>query len=131
MEEDIEMLEEFAHDLLQDYIYSPNEVPECDKKLSKAIENLIKEYKELEEYKKYAELTKISCCTAQNCGALNNAIREGIENQKLREEIEDRKYDIENNYIPKSKVQEIIQDIDNSQPVIAELKLRKLVEGDK
>lgn len=57
-----------------------------NKKEIQAIENLIKGYKELEEYKKYAELTKISCCTAQNCEALNNAIREGIENQKLREE---------------------------------------------
>ena len=61
-----------------------------------------------EEYKKYAELTKISCCTAQNCEALNNAIREGIENQKLREEIEDRKYDMEENYIPKLKVRVLI-----------------------
>lgn len=43
-----------------------------------AIENLIAGYKDLEEYKKYAELTKISCCTAQNCEALNNAIRKGI-----------------------------------------------------
>ena len=47
--------------------------------------------KELEEYKKISELTKISCCTAQNCEALNNAIREGLENQKLREQLEQEK----------------------------------------
>ena len=37
---------------------------------------------------------------------------------------------IEDNYIDKDKIREILEDIDNSQPVIAELKLRKLVEGD-
>lgn len=48
------------------------------------IEKLQKENEELKEYKKIAELTKISCCTAQNCEALNNAIRERLENQKLK-----------------------------------------------
>lgn len=47
-------------------------------------EVLLKENEELKEYKKIAELTKISCCTAQNCEALNNAIRERLENQKLK-----------------------------------------------
>lgn len=51
-----------------------------------AIENLIQENKELKEYKKIAELTKISCCTAQNCEALNNAIKNGLENEKLLQE---------------------------------------------
>lgn len=53
-----------------------------------AIQNLIARYKELEKYKRIAELTKISCCTAQNCEALNNAIRASIENVKLKEGIE-------------------------------------------
>lgn len=51
-----------------------------------AIENLIQENKKLKEYKKIAELTKISCCTAQNCEALNNAIKNGLENEKLLQE---------------------------------------------
>jgi L-lactate utilization protein LutC len=50
-----------------------------------AIENLLKRNKELEEYKKIAELTKISCCTAQNCEALNNAIKNSLENMNLKE----------------------------------------------
>ena len=53
------------------------------------IEKLQKENEELKEYKKIAELTKISCCTAQNCEALNNAIKSELENQKLKEELND------------------------------------------
>ena len=36
--------------------------------------NILKENEKLKEYKKIAELTKISCCIAQNCEALNNPI---------------------------------------------------------
>lgn len=50
---------------------------------------VLKENEELKEYKKIAELTKISCCTAQNCEALNNAIKGELENQKLKEELND------------------------------------------
>lgn len=50
---------------------------------------VLKENEELKEYKKIAELTKISCCTAQNCEALNNAIKSELENQKLKEELND------------------------------------------
>ena len=32
-------------------------------------------YNELKEYKEIAELSKVACCTAQNCEALNNAIK--------------------------------------------------------
>ena len=52
---------------------------------------VLKENEELKEYKKIAELTKISCCTAQNCEALNNAIKSELENQKLKEELEELK----------------------------------------
>jgi len=139
MEEDIKVLEEFKEELKIQYM----DLIVCDEeKLIQAIENLIKrnkeledifnyekdkrievenKNKELEEYKKYAELTKISCCTAQNCEALNNAIREGIENQKLREHIEEQQKQlniankkilsqkgqlkvVNTSYIPKSKV---------------------------
>lgn len=51
-----------------------------------ALRFIIQEYKELKEYKKIAELTKISCCTAQNCEALNNAIKNGLEKEKLLQE---------------------------------------------
>ena len=39
------------------------------------LEQDIKENEKLKEYKKIAELTKISCCIAQNCEVLNNAIK--------------------------------------------------------
>lgn len=148
-----------------------------------AIENLIQEYKELKEYKKIAELTKISCCTAQNCEALNNAIKNGLENEKLIQENKKlkEKFDviqrkiyrleedniellkprgkdqlnykyiecpkveaewyksesyIKDNYIPKSKIKEIIYPTPEN-PIPFEVqtsemykKLEKLVEGE-
>lgn len=91
-----------------------------------AIENLIQENTELKEYKKIAELTKISCCTAQNCEALNNAIKNGLENEKLLQENKELKKlenltnesiknsnSIKKNYIPKSKVKELNEKIHN------------------
>ncbi len=53
------------------------------------IEKLQEENEKLKEYKKIAELTKISCCIAQNCEALNNAIKSELENQKLKKELND------------------------------------------
>ncbi len=50
--------------------------------------NILKENEKLKEYKKIAELTKISCCIAQNCEALNNAIKKELENQRLEKENE-------------------------------------------
>lgn len=50
---------------------------------------LLNYIKELEEEKRITELTKISCCTAQNCGALENAIRESLENDKLKKQLAD------------------------------------------
>lgn len=117
MEEDIKILEEFcknggykSNGLPVAFIEIPYTI------LKRAIENLIQRFKvlkaeykreqyrnellenknkeleeenkELKKYKRIAELTKISCCTAQNCEALNNAIRAGIENVKLKEGIQ-------------------------------------------
>lgn len=126
----------------------------------KAIENLIKENKELKEYKKIAELTKISCCTAQNCEALNNAIKNGLENEKLLQKNKELKEKVNrqqeqlniankkilaqkgqlkvvnNSYIPKSKIKEIIYPIpENYIPLEVQTsemykKLEKLVEGE-
>lgn len=79
------------------------------KQYAEALENLIKGYKDLEEENK--ELHK----------EINQRVKVKLENERI----------VDKDYIPKSKVIEIIEDIDNSQPVIAELKLRKLVEGDK
>jgi len=81
MEEDIKILEEFieAYKIAEEVL---------DGDVIQAIQNLIARYKELEKYKRIAELTKISCCIAQNCEALNNAIRASIENVKLKEGIE-------------------------------------------
>lgn len=96
--------------------------------LFEAIEHLIKAYKELEEYKKIAELTQISCCTAQNCGALNNSIKNALENMKLKEKIKELEEfkkqvtEIENtnfikykNYIPVSLVKEKIEELDKEK----------------
>ena len=88
MEEDIKILEEFAHDLMQDYIYSPDEIPQCDRRLKQAIENLIQRFKVLKaEYK-----------------------REQYRNELLEEDIREYK----NNYIPKSKVKQIIERYKNT-----------------
>lgn len=76
---------------------------------------------ELEEYKKISELTKISCCTAQNCEALNNAIREGLENQKLRDKLEEinevckLKAELYGNSISKDKIREQIKQIKSEE----------------
>lgn len=104
MEEDIKVLEEFIKSIRSDL----EEDSPDNWKLAQAIENLIKGYKELEEENE--ELHK----------EINERIKLKIENEKI----------VDKDYIPKSKLQEIIEDIDNNQPVIAELKLRKLVEGD-
>ena len=53
-----------------------------------AIETILKELEDLKEYKKVTELTKISCCTAQNCEALSNSIKGSLENSKLKETLE-------------------------------------------
>lgn len=95
-----------------------------------ALRFIIQEYKELKEYKKIAELTKISCCTAQNCEALNNAIKNGLENEKLLQENKELKKQIpsptnpipieyqtdiwvlKRDYISKLKIKEKIEDYD-------------------
>ena len=76
-------------------------------KYEELIKMLQKENEELKEYKKIAELTKISCCTAQNCEALNNAIKSELENQKLKEELND----INQSWI--QKVQDKIEEYKN------------------
>jgi hypothetical protein len=61
---------------------TPLEVYATDiKMLLHIIDKQQKEIEELKEYKHDAELTKVSCCTAQNCEALNNCI-------KLRRELQ-------------------------------------------
>ena len=103
------------------------------------IEKLQKENEELKEYKKIAELTKISCCTAQNCEALNNAIKSELENQKLKEELND----INQKWIQKvkDKIEEYknmlktcnkAKDIDRIKAINERiLELQELLEGRK
>ena len=83
--------------------------------------------KELEDYKHYAELTKISCCVAQNCEALNNAIRLGSENEKLKEKNNsltkqinlmrsiNLPKEIEKEYISKGKIKSKIEELQKEQ----------------
>lgn len=85
MEEDIKILEELE-EFMKEELRAEHSIFSIEQ--LQAIENLIARYKELEKYKRIAELTKISCCIAQNCEALNNAIRASIENVKLKEGIE-------------------------------------------
>ena len=100
---------------------------------------VLKENEELKEYKKIAELTKISCCTAQNCEALNNAIKSELENQKLKEELND----INQKWIQKvkDKIEEYknmlktcnkAKDIDRIKAINERiLELQELLEGRK
>lgn len=80
MEEDIKILE--------DYI-ELCKTTGMDKARAKEIENLIARNKELEEYKKDVELTKIVCCVAQNCEALNNCIKLRRENAELKSKLQE------------------------------------------
>lgn len=113
MEEDIKVLEELCNNFRfeQRQILTDGDYTEfIDIEHIQAIENLIKGYKELEiclkAEEKYSE-------------GLNNDIKSLLNIEP------------NTNFIHKDKIKEILEDIDNSQPVIAELKLRKLVEGDK
>ena len=95
IEEAIKILEKFiqinnsiTEEMLQDEDKEIQEGVKIDQKRCKAEEILIKHIKELEEAKRITELTKISCCTAQNCAALENAIRKDLENDRLKEQLE-------------------------------------------
>ena len=93
---------------------------------------VLKENEELKKYKKIAELTKISCCTAQNCEALNNAIKSELENQKLKEELND----INQKWIQKvkDKIEEInknLYTVEHYETIGAINVLQELLEGRK
>ena len=60
------------------------------RKLIDIIEKQSKEIEELKEYKHDAELTKVACCTAQNCEALNNCIKLERELQNANKKWEDK-----------------------------------------
>ena len=109
MEEDIKILEEFAHDLMQDYIYSKDEIPKSDIRLKDAIENLIARYKELE---------------AENLSLTNSYF------QVSREfEAKPKNFD----YIPKSKIQEKIENytIKSKHPLVNSQSRREYTFGIK
>ena len=72
------------------------------KELAEKIETVLKHIKELEEEKRITELTKISCCTAQNCGALENAIKKDLENDKLKKQLADTESDLTSVYLKRS-----------------------------
>lgn len=96
IEEDIKDIEKYISFTSKRENFSHDTDWNWNKDLANKIEHILSDYKrvlkeneELKEYKKIAELTKISCCTAQNCEALNNAIKSELENQKLKEELND------------------------------------------
>jgi hypothetical protein len=100
IEEDIKNAEHFIKSIKTDKEYKEDgwhgyynkEIVELARILQHILSDykrVLKENEELKECKKIAELTKISCCTAQNCEALNNAIKSELENQKLKEELND------------------------------------------
>ena len=75
------------------------------------IEKQSKEIEELKEYKHDAELTKVACCTAQNCEALNNCIKLERELQNADKKWEDK---------IKAKIEEVDKDENASIPDIIE-----------
>lgn len=101
------------------------------------LEKLQKENEELKEYKRISELTKISCCTAQNCGALSNAIRDSLENEKLKakneelktliahkngytQQLEEDLFENASNYvISKQKIKDKIEEVKNEEDLYA------------
>ena len=58
--------------------------------LNRIIRKQSKEIEELKEYKHDAELTKVACCSAQNCEALNNCIKLERELQNADKKWEDK-----------------------------------------
>ena len=151
IEEDMILLKDFTEgnfktDKLENYKGSYKMGYFNYKDIQQAIEHILSDYKrvlkeneELKEYKKIAELTKISCCTAQNCEALNNAIKSELENQKLKEELND----INQKWIQKvkDKIEEYknmlktcnkAKDIDRIKAINERiLELQELLEGRK
>lgn len=133
IEEDIELLQDETSSLGLFFKCK------CSEKYKIALEHILSDYKrvlkeneELKEYKKIAELTKISCCTAQNCEALNNAIKSELENQKLKEELND----INQKWIQKvkDKIEEInknLYTVEHYETVGAINVLQELLEGRK
>lgn len=108
MEEDIKILEEFAHDLMQDYIYSKDEIPKSDIRLKDAIQNLIQRFYVVKsEYKREEYRNEL----------LEEEIREYRNNfipkSKINNEINylKQKYDLEEDYINYEKVVEILQEL--------------------
>lgn len=59
------------------------------------VEKQQKEIEELKEYKHDAELIKVSCCTAQNCEALNNCIKLERELQNAEKKIKEKIKELE------------------------------------
>ena len=137
-EEDMKLLEEFSNENVL-YGSMVGMTLEKYKDLQLSTEHILSDYKrvlkeneELKEYKKIAELTKISCCTAQNCEALNNAIKSELENQKLKEELND----INQKWIQKvkDKIEEInknLYTVEHYETVGAINVLQELLEGRK
>ena len=76
------------------------------------------------EYIKNAELTKIACCTAQNCEALNNSIRLGKELEtykKMCEKLEQDNFILANenlNSVSKDKIQAEIEELKSKGRII-------------
>lgn len=103
------------------YEYAEN----CDI-YDKSIEIVLNYIKELEEEKRITELTKISCCTAQNCGALENAIREGLENDKLKQQLADST----SNSVIRETIKNEKINISGFECVAVE-DLEKMLEGEK
>lgn len=133
IEKAIKQLESLKLDR-ESFLENDKEHDEIYLKDIQAIETVLNYIKELEEDKKITELTKISCCTAQNCGALENAIKEGLENDKLKKDLADS--------TPNSVIREKIKELKNKsggnvfhiqQTINAEIRLLEeiLKEGEK
>ena len=132
IEEDIKDLKKYISFSSKHENFSHDTDYKWHKEIGEKIERVLKENEELKEYKKIAELTKISCCTAQNCEALNNAIKSELENQKLNEELND----INQKWIQKvkDKIEELkknLYTVEHYETVGAINVLQELLEGRK
>ena len=86
----IEIVKGITEDDLLNYWEGPEEPYNAIQTVLNLIEKKSKEIEELKEYKHDAELTKVACCSAQNCEALNNCIKLERELQNADKKWEDK-----------------------------------------
>lgn len=108
--EDLKDMIEKSKDLMEEEFYKLATIHNIQAvaTLINLIEKQFKEIEELKEYKHDAELTKVACCSAQNCEALNNCIKLERELQNADKKWEDK---------IKAKIEEIDKEIEKKREI--------------